>query len=165
MHKRWNHKQTLSWQRSEERQRIKERRADEVKIQIAKVETAKEQAKTAAEKELALKELQSRASTSATADPPPRNRNAKSPKLPSFINEDDLDSYLLHFKCYAEKGSCEKNTWGKLRAQLTGRAMEVYTRMSDDDANNYKLKKAFLTRYNYAEDGYRNRFREAKPET
>ena len=49
MHKRWNHKQTLSWQRSEQRQRIKKRRADEVKIQIAQVEAAKEQAKIAAE--------------------------------------------------------------------------------------------------------------------
>ena len=38
--------------------------------------------------------------------------------------------------------------------------------MSDTDANNYdKLKKALLTRYNYTEDSYRNRFREVKPET
>ena len=40
--------------------------------------------------------------------------------------------------------------------------------MSDTDANDYdKLKKALLTRgmYNYPEDGYRKRFREAKPET
>ena len=38
--------------------------------------------------------------------------------------------------------------------------------MSDADASDYgKLKKAFLTRYNYTEDGYRKRFREATPET
>ena len=61
----------------------------------------------------------------------------------------------------------EKNTWAiKLSALLTERAMDVYTRMSDTDANDYdKLKKAILTRYNYTEDGYRKRFREAKPET
>ena len=42
--------------------------------------------------------------------------------------------------------------------------MDVYTRMSD--ASDYdKLKKALLTRYNYTEDGYRKRFREATPET
>ena len=34
------------------------------------------------------------------------------------------------------------------------------------DASDYdKLKKALLTRYNYTEDGYRKRFREATPET
>ena len=44
--------------------------------------------------------------------------------------------------------------------------MDVYTRMSDADSSHYdKLKKALLTRYNYTEDGYRKRFREATPET
>ena len=47
----------------------------------------------------------------------------------------------------------------KLNALLTARAMEVYTRMSDTDTNDYnKLKKALLTRYNYTEDFYRKRF-------
>ena len=53
-----------------------------------------------------------------------------------------------------------------LSALLTGRAMGVYARISDTDANDYdKLKKALLTRYNYAEYGYRKRFREVNPET
>ena len=44
--------------------------------------------------------------------------------------------------------------------------MDVYTRMSDDDANDYdKLKKTLLTRYNFTADGCRKRFREVKPET
>ena len=65
------------------------------------------------------------------------------------------------------KVSWEKDTWAiKLSALLTGRAMDVYTRMSDADASDYdKLKKALLTRYNYTEGGYRKRFREATPET
>ena len=44
--------------------------------------------------------------------------------------------------------------------------MDVHARMSDADASDYyKLKKSLLTRYNYTEDGYRKRFREAKSET
>ena len=108
------------------------------------------------------------ASASLAATPPTRNKDAKSPKLPSFIDEkDELDSYLLRFERYAENASWEKDTWAiKLSALLTGRAMDVYTRMSDADASDYdKLKKALLTRYNYTEDGYRKRFREATPET
>ena len=147
------------------------KRADE--IHFAQIEAAKEQAKIEAEKELALKELelkaqQNQASASDAVTPPPRNKDAKSPKLPSFIDEkDELDSYLLHFERYAENASWEKDTWAvKLSALLTGRAMDVYTRMSDADASDYdKLKKALLTRYNYTEDGYRKRFREATPET
>ena len=147
------------------------KRADE--IRFAQIEAAKEQAKIQAEKELALKELelkaqQSQAGASLAATPPPRNKDAKSPKLPSFIDEkDELDSYLLRFERYAENASWEKDTWAiKLSALLTGRAMDVYTRMSDADASDYdKLKKALLTRYNYTEDGYRKRFREATPET
>ena len=115
-----------------------------------------------------MKAQQSQASTSPAITPPPRNKDAKSPKLPSFIDDkDELDSYLLHFERYTENASWEKDTWAiKLSALLTGRAMDVYTRMSDVDASNYdKLKKALLTRYNYTEDGYRKRFREATPET
>ena len=63
------------------------RRADEshIKIQIAQIEAAKEQAKIKAEKELALKELelkaqQNQASANLAATPPPRNKDAKSPK-------------------------------------------------------------------------------------
>ena len=34
--------------------------------------------------------------------------------------------------------------------------MDVYTRMSNEDANDYDmLKKALLTSYNFTEDGYR----------
>ena len=81
--------------RAEELQAEKERRADEIEIQIAKIE---------ADKELTLKQIelkaQDQASTSAAAAPSPRNRAAKSPKLPSFIDEkDELDSYLLCREC------------------------------------------------------------------
>ena len=145
--------------RTDELQAEKEKRADEsdIKIQIAQIEAEKEQAKIEADKELALKELglkaqQDQASTSLAAASPPRNKDAKSPKLPSFTDEnDELDSYLLRFERYAENASWEKNTRAiKLSALLTERTMDVYTRMSDTDANDYdKLKKALLTRYNY----------------
>ena len=102
-------------------------------------------------------------SASLASTPPPRNKDAKSPKLPSLIGKkNELDSYLLRFERYAENASREKNTWAiMLSALLTGRAMDVYTRMSNTDANDYTL----LTRYNYTDDGYRKRFREVNPET
>ena len=95
-----------------------------------------------------IAQAQAQASTSPAVTPPPRNRDAKSPKLPAFIDaKDEMDSYLLRFEHCAENASWEKNTWAIKLSALTGRAMEVYTRMSDNDANdNDKLKKALLTR-------------------
>ena len=102
------------------------KRADE--IRFAQIEAAKEQAKLEAEKELKIKEMelqaqqaQAQVTASSSTTPPPRNKYAKSPKLPSFIDEkDELDSYLLRFERYAENASWEKDTWAiKLSALLT----------------------------------------------
>ena len=152
--------------RADELQAEEKRRADEIKVQMAKIEIEKEL--KIKEMELQPQQAQAQATASSATTQPPRNKDAKSPKLPSFIDEkDELDSYLLCFDRYAENASWEKDTWAiKLSALLTGRAMDVYTRMSDTDASDYvKLKKALLTRYNYTEDGYKKRFREATPET
>ena len=119
----------------------KEKSADE--IRIAQVEAAKEQTKI--DKELKIKEMEIQAqqaqatTSSATITPPPRNKDAKSPKIPSFIDEkDELDSYLLCFERCAESASWEKDTWAiMLSVLLTGRVMDVYTRMSDTDASDY----------------------------
>ena len=151
--------------RADELQAEREKKADEIKVQMAKIEADKELALK--EMELQARQAQAQVTASSATTPPPRNKDAKSPKLPSFIDEkDELDSYLLRFERYAENASWEKDTWAiKLSALLTGRAMDVYTRMSNADASDYdKLKKALLTRYNYTEDGYRKRFREATPE-
>ena len=41
--------------------------------------------------------------TDATSNLPPPNRDAKSPKLPDFVDEkDELDSYLLPLERYPE---------------------------------------------------------------
>ena len=86
------------------------RRADE--IQMTQIQAAKAQAKIQAEKELALElKAQEQASTSAAADPPQRNTDAKSPKLSALIDEKDELSYLLYFERYAKNAKWEKNTW------------------------------------------------------
>ena len=48
---------------------------------------------------------------------------------------------------------------------LSGRALEVFSRLSQDEAIDYeRLKLALLKRYDFTEFGYRRRFRDAKPE-
>ena len=78
------------------------RRADEsdIKIKIAQIEAAKEQVKTEAakeqarieaDKELKIKEMElqaQQATANSATTPPPRNKDAKSTKLPSFSRQE-----------------------------------------------------------------------------
>ena len=89
------------------------------------------------------------------------------PKLPKFADgKDMLDSYLLRFERYAENNHWDESTWAtSLSALLTGKALDVYSRMAREDANEYrKVKEALLRRYDLTEDGYKMKFRNSKAE-
>ena len=92
---------------------------------------------------------------------------AKAPKLPSFVDgKDNLDAYLQRFERFAVTAKWEKAGWAtKLSALLSGRALEVYYRLSEEAASDYdKMKIALMRRYDLTEDGYRRKFRTSKPE-
>ena len=59
-----------------------------------------------------------------------------------------------------------KEEWAvSLSALLQGKALDVYARMSPDEANDYsKLKQALLKRFQLREEGYRVKFRTSQPE-
>ena len=72
---------------------------------------------------------------------------ARDPKLPYFEeSKDKMDSYLSRFKKYATGNKWDKNVWAAyLGALLKGRALDVYDRLSTEDAADYeKLKDALL---------------------
>ena len=96
-----------------------------------------------------------------------REDRAKAPKLPSFVDgKDDLDAYLQRFERFATTAKWEKTGWtSKLSALLSGRALEVYSRLSEEAAQDYdRVKLALMKRYDLTEDGYRRKFRASKPE-
>ena len=96
-----------------------------------------------------------------------RDDRAKASKLPSFADgKDDLDAYLQRFERFAETAKWKKDGWAsKLSALLSGRALEVYSRLSEQAANDDdKIKIALMKRYDLTEDGYRRKFRASKPE-
>ena len=97
-------------------------------------------------------------------DDRPRDREdrAKAPKLPSFVDgKDDLDSYLQRFERFAETAKWKRDEWAsKLSALLSGRALEVYSRLSEEAAKDYdKVEIALMKRYDLTEDGCRRKFR------
>ena len=96
-----------------------------------------------------------------------REDRAKAPKLPLFIDgKDDLDAYLQRFERFAETAKWEKTGWAsKLSALLSGRALELYSHLSEEAAKNYdKVKITLMKRYDLREDSYRHKFRVSKPE-
>ncbi len=86
---------------------------------------------------------------------------------PKFDEESDsIDSYLQRFERLATVNKWKKEEYAaKLSALLTGKALDVYARLPDDQATDYeRLKKDLLRRYNKTADGYRSQFRKCRPE-
>ena len=91
----------------------------------------------------------------------------KTPGLPGFVDrKDNLDNCLLQFERYATIAGWQRDTWAVwLSPLLTGKALNVYSGLSSEDARDYdKLRKALLQRYDFTEQGYCKRFKNAKPE-
>ena len=100
---------------------------------------------------------------------PVHSFKAKAPKLPTFQEgKDDMDAYFLRFERYATaKGWNKETEWAiNLSTLLTGKGLELYSALGDEDANNYTLlKEAILKRYELTEEGFKTKFRSAKPDT
>ena len=80
--------------------------------------------------------------------------------------KDNLDKYLLRFERYASVAKWNRSTRAtQLSPLLTDKAVEVCNRLSPEEAMVYqRLKVALLERYDFTERGYREKFREARPE-
>ena len=73
----------------------------------------------------------------------------KAPVLPGFVDgKDNLDRYLLRFQRCATVAGWERSDWAtRLSPLLSGRALDTYTGLSDEQARDYdKLQKALLQR-------------------
>ena len=148
-----------------------EREAEERKL-LAKHEAENRKAAMELERlklELEAKRLETAARPAGIAEEVIRRsaRIARSPELPAFVDgRDDSDNFLLRFKGYATVVGWEKEAWAtQLSPLLSGRALEVYSRLSQYEALDYeRLKLVLLKRYDFTEFGYRRRFRDAKQE-
>ena len=94
---------------------------------------------------------------------------ARVPQLPIFQeNRDDINVYLGRFERFAIIQKWDKANWAVMLSALhvlTGRALEAYNSMSDNDATDYnQVKAAILKGYNLTEEGFRRKFRWSKPE-
>ena len=91
----------------------------------------------------------------------------KGPALPNFDeSKDDLDAYLRRFELFATAAKWPQENWAiALSSHLTGKALEVYSRLTHDEAHDYeKVKVALMERLECTEEGFRVKFRTAKPQ-
>ena len=153
-----------------ERERVRQLNLEKEKEEIAERERIRQHEENQREHELAMARLKAEENQAAD-NGERRNVNAeivKPPKLPTFNpGVDKIDCYLERFERYAETSQWKPEAWAtRLSALLIGEALEVYTRLSRTDAVNYdEVKKALLKRFNFTEEGYRQKFRDCKPET
>ena len=91
-----------------------------------------------------------------------RTRNCgRSPNLTVFCDgKDDMDAYLQRFERYAENEGWEDGCYGTyLGTLLSGKALEVYSRLPASEARDYyKLKEALLIHYQLTQEDYRKKF-------
>ncbi|KAH7953029.1 hypothetical protein HPB49_003698 [Dermacentor silvarum] len=89
-------------------------------------------------------------------------------KLSPPFNEarDDLDAYLQRFERVAESEEWPQNKWAlSLSLCLTGEALAVISRLDSASASDYdQLMATLLLRFRYTAEGYREKFRKARPE-
>ena len=138
-----------------ERERTElERRKIEAELEMKRLEIEAQKFKVEADVEIA-KDKEARAS------------HAKDPKLPYFDQgKDKMDSYLARFEKYAKANKWHKDRWAlNLSALLRGRALEVYDRLSEEDAGDWDvLKEALLKNFDLTEVGFRKKFKGSRPE-
>ena len=131
-------------------ERAAEEKEKERQLKILQLET---------EKELKLKELDVR-SKELTSKPEIKSKVS----LPKFDENQDIEVFLTSFERLAELHKWPKEQWPvRLVPQLTGKALEAYSRMAITDSNSYdKIKRAILERFGLNPLEYRNKFRKSK---
>ena len=90
--------------------------------------------------------------------------HAPDQKLPYFEEtKDKMNSYLSRFEKYVTAHKWDKSVF---TAYLKGRVLDIYDRVSTEDAANYdELKDAFLKNIDMTQRGFRKKFRYGRPET
>ena len=92
---------------------------------------------------------------------------AKAPKLPDFKEgRDDMESYLLRFERFASAKCWPRENWAvPVSALLSGKALDTFSRLSEDESTDYDVvKRALLKRYNLTSEGFNLKFRSSRPE-
>ena len=81
--------------------------------------------------------------------PRPDWRHFSDPKIPPYQIGEDIENYLLRFERIAKTWRWPESEWAcRLVPLLSGKALEAYSAMDEDEAQSYTcLKAALLTKF------------------
>ena len=99
----------------------------------------REEAKAIREQELTIRRLEGETAERTGGRSLNTTANVKSPRLPKFKEKTyQMDAYLGRFECFATAQAWKKDIWAtNLSTLLTGKALDVYSRIPSADALNY----------------------------
>jgi len=148
-------------ERAKEREHEQKMREEEMQFKVLEL--------TAATKEMSYKSELELLQAKIEADLPSSmpSEYQRRPKMPCFDEQkDDMDTFLERFERYARVQKWTEDSWAvSLSLLLTGKGLQVYTSIPQECAEDYPgLKAALLKRYELTEEGFRNKFRQCKPE-
>ena len=88
-------------------------------------------------------------------------------KLVPPFHETDVDKYFLHFEKIAQNLEWPKKHWPMFwQSVLIGKAREIYTQLSVDQAMDYdSVKQLILKGYELVPEAYRQKFRNYQKES
>lgn len=143
----------------EEREREREERERTERLEIQRLQHELEMRKLEVEEKLG-------------SGHPRTNRGAefdvtKHIRLVPPFQERDADKYFLHFEKVAENLKWPKHNWTLLlQSVLIGKARDVYTQLSVDQASDYdSVKELILKGYELVPEAYRQKFRNSAKQT
>ena len=152
----------------EEKRLIKEQElAHSLEKERLKVEL--EEKKLQLEKEVKMAELKAKEGGQAPVvkEGDPFRGTGPHIKLPSFNEEkDSFDAFLTRFENVAVAQKWPENQWAiYLSSLLTGKALDVIHRMDAAQQTDFaKVKETLMNKFRLTEEGFRCRFRNARPE-
>ena len=121
-----------------------------------------------AQAELAAKQLEFQLAQTPRQESTAPVWSAPKVKLPMFQeDQDDMDAYLARFERYATTQKWKNDEWTThLSMLLTGKGLQAFVSMSAEDSQDFtKVKETLLRRYMLTEEGFRKKFRYAKPDS
>ena len=129
-------------------------------------EKAAEREERKLDREIKLKELDIREKELAFSKKDLAEKAKIKPKvsLPKYTEGEDIEVFLRSFEKLAASYNWDKTEWAiRLVPQLTGKALEAYSRLSFSSSGDYdSVKQAILERYGLNALAYRDKFRYAK---
>ena len=154
----------------EERHQQREFEREEKEREEREREKEREERERQSQREFELRRIQITAEVDQTTrgDCGTENKGlSKMPKLPPFDDSKDaIDKYLLRFERIAKVNKWPEEIWASsLSTLLGGKALDAYSRLSEQESKSYSiLKESLLKCYKLTDEGFRKKFRNSMPE-